>query len=774
MNSQNATHKELLEELEELQKKYAVMEALLAKNNTEKTDKFKLIFEQAAVGMAQVDAQTGKFVKINQKYAQLLGYTIEEMLVIDFQTITFSEDLAEDLQNMKLLKNGEIREFTVEKRYIHKNGHLIWVGLAVSALWEKGSIPDFNVAVVTDITERKQTEQALKNERLRFQDIADTTDGIIWELDYATLLFTYVSQKAVRLLGYDLEEWYQPDFWFSHIHEEDKSWAVDYCKSFSAKLETHELEYRFFAKDGRMVWLRDIVSVVSDKNKPTYLCGVMIDITEQKKAEETLRISEQRLKTIIETEPECVKIISTEGELLEMNAAGLAMLEANSLEEVKAHSPTLAKFIVPKYLKDFDILYQKAFGGENGLLEFEASGLKGTHKWFETHVAPLRNENNEITSLLAITRDITARKNTEQQYKRSNQLLEESQLIAKVGGWELDLISGELYWTAETYRIHDTSPEEFNPTVDAGVSYFLPKSKQIITEALELAMTQCQGYDLYLETYTTKGRRISVRTTCEVISIDGKATTLRGIFQDITTQKNVEEQLKNQNKILQLQNSELEQFTYITSHDLQEPLHTIISFAELFQEEYITKVDGNAELYINFIVKSSKRMQVLVKGLLDYSRIGREREKIKIDCNLILNDIIADMTTCIVSSKAEITVEDLPIIQGYAIELKLLFKNLLSNAMKFTSKDVTPKINISAKNTAQGWLFAVRDNGIGIDEKNREKIFIIFKRLHNRDEYEGTGIGLSHCKKIVALHGGTIWVENYEGGSIFYFTIPKK
>ena len=160
-----------------------------------------------------------------------------------------------------------------------------------------------------------------------------------------------------------------------------------------------------------------------------------------------------------------------------MNTAGLTMLEANSLEEVKSYSPNLAKFIVPKYYKEFDNLYQRTFNGETGLLEFEAIGLKGTQKWFETHVAPLRNENNEITSLLAVTHDITERKRAEEQYKRSNKLLEESQSIAKVGGWELDLLIGELYWTSETYRIHDTSPEEFNPTVEAGVSYFLPESK---------------------------------------------------------------------------------------------------------------------------------------------------------------------------------------------------------------------------------------------------------------------------------------------------------
>jgi PAS domain S-box-containing protein len=231
--------------------------------------------------------------------------------------------------------------------------------------------------------------------------------------------------------------------------------------------------------------------------------------------------------------------------------------------------------------------------------------------------------------------------------------------------------------------------------------------------------------------------------------------------------------LEKQNKKLQNQNKELEQFTYIASHDLQEPLRSLISFSELLEKEFIGKLGENGEFYINFISKSSKRMQLLVKGLLDYSRIGREKNLVEIDCNQIMKDVLSDMIITIKESGAEITISDLPQLKGYETEIRQLFQNLVSNALKFRKKDTTPKIEIFAQKREDDWLFSVHDNGIGIEENNKQKLFVIFKRFNNREEYEGTGIGLAHCKKIVELHGGTIWADSKFGeGSTFYFTIP--
>ena len=235
--------------------------------------------------------------------------------------------------------------------------------------------------------------------------------------------------------------------------------------------------------------------------------------------------------------------------------------------------------------------------------------------------------------------------------------------------------------------------------------------------------------------------------------------------------KNLELAFKN--KELAFKNKELEQFTYIASHDLQEPLHTLTNFTKLVQQEYSGKMDKEGLQYIEFIYHSTERMRDLIKGLMDYSLLGKESARKTVDCSGIVTDVLTDLTNLIQENKALITVEELPCINGYETEIKLLFQNLIINAIKFRRREISPEIKIFTKSDDKEWTFSIEDNGIGIREQDKEKIFIIFKRLHNRNEFGGTGIGLSHCKKIVELHGGRIWVDsNISGGSTFKFTIP--
>ena len=232
-------------------------------------------------------------------------------------------------------------------------------------------------------------------------------------------------------------------------------------------------------------------------------------------------------------------------------------------------------------------------------------------------------------------------------------------------------------------------------------------------------------------------------------------------------------QLETTNKELAFRIQEIEQFSYITSHDLQEPLRTLSSFSQLLNEEYGSKLDDNGNKYIAFITQSAIRMREQVKDLLDYSLLGNERVLSLVDTKQVIKDVIADLSEAINESKAEIICEELPVIKGHAAELGILFQNLLLNAMKFKRDGVLPEIIISAVRQQKEWKFCVADNGIGIPEKDKEKIFIIFKQLHNRNKYKGTGIGLAHCKKIAELHGGKIWVEpSPDSGSVFSFTIP--
>lgn len=236
----------------------------------------------------------------------------------------------------------------------------------------------------------------------------------------------------------------------------------------------------------------------------------------------------------------------------------------------------------------------------------------------------------------------------------------------------------------------------------------------------------------------------------------------------------LERKVRQRTSEMESKNKELEQFAYVASHDLQEPLRTISGFVDLLKKEYREKLNGNGEIYLNYLSQASDRMKVLIKDLLDYSRIGREKAAMPVDCDELLEEVTADLGKSIKESDAHIHFADLPVLYAYPTELKLLFQNLIANAIKFRHAERKPNITITAETENNGWKFTVRDNGIGIEKQNLERIFIIFQRLHNRTQYEGSGIGLAHCKKIVELHGGHIWADSEPGvGSRFFFTISK-
>jgi PAS domain S-box-containing protein len=254
-------------------------------------------------------------------------------------------------------------------------------------------------------------------------------------------------------------------------------------------------------------------------------------------------------------------------------------------------------------------------------------------------------------------------------------------------------------------------------------------------------------------------------------------------IRDISEKKRLEKEIREANVTLEkkvqkrtaeleIKNKELEQFAYVASHDLQEPLRTTSSFVELLRKQYYGRLDENADRYIDYVIQSSDRMKTLIKDLLDYSRIGREKQFEPVNCNLAFAEVLADLAEVIKENKAKIVAGPLPVVNAFPTELKLLFQNLISNSIKFQQPGIAPHIEISTTQQNGHWHFQFRDNGIGIDKQYQQRIFIIFQRLHNRSVYEGSGIGLAHCKKIVELHGGKIWVESEVGkGSIFHFTL---
>jgi len=244
--------------------------------------------------------------------------------------------------------------------------------------------------------------------------------------------------------------------------------------------------------------------------------------------------------------------------------------------------------------------------------------------------------------------------------------------------------------------------------------------------------------------------------------------------EEIEMRKETEKQLESTLVQLNRSNQELEQFAYVASHDLQEPLRMVSSYVQLLAERYRDQLDERADKYIHYAVDGAVRMQALIQDLLDFSRVStRGGAFAAVSCNQLLAQALDNLQAAIRRTGAVITADPLPVVMGDGIQIVQLFQNLIANAIKFCA-DPSPLIHVGVGATATHWLISIRDNGIGIDAKYADKIFVIFQRLHTREEYQGTGIGLAVCKRIVERHGGEIWFESTAGqGTTFYCTFPK-
>jgi len=258
-----------------------------------------------------------------------------------------------------------------------------------------------------------------------------------------------------------------------------------------------------------------------------------------------------------------------------------------------------------------------------------------------------------------------------------------------------------------------------------------------------------------------------------VFDISGKLVALSAIVRDITERKKAGEILKSKLEELARSNEELEQFAYVSSHDLQEPLRMISSYLQLLQRRYQGSLDDKADKYIYYAVDGASRMQNLINDLLEFSRVTtRARDPEPMDSEFILDQVLSNLEVFIEENEATVSHCSLPEVMADYSQMVQVFQNLIINGIKFRSEEA-PQIHISAEKKESEWVFSVQDNGIGIDPQYSEKIFEVFKRLHKKEEYPGTGIGLAICKKIVERHGGRIWVEcELDKGSTFYFTLP--
>jgi PAS domain S-box-containing protein len=439
------------------------------------------------------------------------------------------------------------------------------------------------------------------------------------------------------------------------------------------------------------------------------------------------------------------------------------------------------------------------------VIEYRIKHANGEWKWFRSHESVFkRDENGKILQVVGSAVDITEQKEIEQALKQLNENLEhrvqeQTEEIQKSYD-QLKLVleslpqmawtatpDGEIDYYSNSWRRYlGTSFEELSAKgwigaihpddIEKTTNYW--KEAYLTGKVYELENRIKRASDGEYRWHYTKGLPLKdneghiIKWVGTTADIHDQKTFTEGL-EKVVSERTAE--LFDSNAELTRSNKDLEQFAYVASHDLKEPLRMVGSYLQLLTKTLEGKLDAEQLEFLSYISSGADQMNALIRDLLNYSRISKDVTALqKVDCNRVIDIVKQNLNHLISETGAAIKASNLPIITGIESQQIQLFQNLVANGIKFRKKDVTPVIEIKAKSEGHNWLFSVADNGIGISEKFQEKIFIIFQRLHNKVEYPGTGIGLSVCKKIVELYGGKIWFESAPGGgTVFYFTIPK-
>lgn len=343
-----------------------------------------------------------------------------------------------------------------------------------------------------------------------------------------------------------------------------------------------------------------------------------------------------------------------------------------------------------------------------------------------------------------------------------------------VATWELDVTSQLMKFDQGFLKLYGMINGNNTVKFDDWSKHIVTKDRSRVIEALQKSVENEEKFDTEFRILMSEGEQKYIHAIADVIKNElNQSKIVIGTSWDITIAKELEEKLNAAMKNLERSNKELEQFAYVASHDLQEPLRMVSSFTQLLASRYQDKLDQDAREFIGFAVDGAKRMQLLITDLLTYSRVTtRARPFEPVDCNDVIKIVLKNLEVKIKETGATIDCQPLPIVKADGIQIGQVFQNLITNAIKFCK--VKPIVHIRCEEKETEWVFSISDNGIGIDPKYFEKIFIIFQRLNKKEEYPGSGMGLAICQKIIIRHGGKIWVESCpEKGSTFFFTLPK-
>jgi PAS domain S-box-containing protein len=488
----------------------------------------------------------------------------------------------------------------------------------------------------------------------------------------------------------------------------------------------------------------------------------------QKQAEETLRRQKELYETLVVAQSEMGEgVIITEEESIVFANRALCQMYGYSEEELLS-IPSYHLLVAPPDKVRLKLMSENRQAGNEEPTQGETSVIRKDGRIIDIAYSRKMIETGKKTQIISIVRDITDQKVFEKKMEELAAIVQASDDAIAT----LSLGGSILNWNKGAEKLFGYTAGEM---IGKPVSILsLPGE----TDAFMHLVNKIRNGEIvdHFESQSKRknGQLLSISTTASsILNKSGIRVAIAIIARDISESKQTALALQLKSEELVRSNTELEQFAYIISHDLREPLRTISSYIQLLSERYPDKLDADAKEFIGHALGGTKRMDDLINDLLTYSRAGFSTIQFEqIDCKEIIETVLGNLQESIRSKEAEITCENLP-PRVYASRSQMiqLFQNLIGNAIKFTS-GVIPKVSITAKSTGHGWQFTVSDNGIGVAEKFAKRVFVIFQRLHGVGEYEGTGIGLAICKKIVERHGGEIWCDSVPGkGAAFSFTI---
>lgn len=749
----------------------------LSTESSSSSDEFATAFEYASIGMGLVSLE-GRFIKVNKSLCDLLGYSSEEFTKLTFQEITHPDDLERDLGYVSKLVNDEIETYQIEKRYFTKKGDIIWINLSGSKVKNPdGSFKHF-IAQIENITPRKDAFQKIEEQSQRIQNIIDGTNAGTWEWNVQTGE-TIFNQKWAELIGYTLEE-LSPisiNTWMNFAHPDDLFISEQkLTECFEKKSEYYTCECRMQHKDGHWIWVLDRGKVMTwtEDGKPLMMFGTHTDITNLKEAQHELSKSKAFLDTVLNSVDVGIVVCDHTGRLTLFNQAATDMhgIPFNPLESknwTSYYDLLKTDGITPLQLDEIP-LFMALKDGQISNSELIIQHASGNKIFVNCTGNQILDQNNNLLGAVIAMTDITnlklATKNAEDiavKFKGifdstfqfigflspEGTLLEANQTAVNFAGLHADDLIGKKFWDCYWWTISKETQETLKANIESAAK----------GEFIQYEVEVLGGMGPTTILFNLKPL---FDASGEVIAIIPEGRPIQEIVDS--------------RKALLQKNEELERFASVASHDLKEPLRMISSFLSLLEQNYKGKFDDKADNYIHFSVDAAKRMTNLINDLLNYAKIGSEDAPIElIKTNELINEILPLFNTDLEIQNRKIQVEKLPDIVGKTTPIKTLFQNLIGNAVKYQKPGSNTLIKVSGKENISNWEFCVEDNGIGIAPQHYEEIFQMFHRLHTKEEFAGTGMGLATCNKIVKQHGGEIWVKSEEGvGSKFFFTIKKQ